>query len=195
MTATITSRLIEARETRDPAPEQLALLRLLHEVTVAVNQASTVQNAAQVCLDRICSQTSWPFGRVYIRTRGSGELTMSAAVWPGGDSFRMTLSRQDSASSGKAELPSRVLASRKAEFLISGPRQNADHRPDSAAEQAGLRAAAAFPILVENEVVGVLEKRVHELRDGKADRAALATLFTEVALRLSDQFKIPGSDE
>jgi len=45
------------------------------------------------------------------------------------------------------------------------------------------------------EVVGVLEKRVHELRDGKADRAALATLFTEVALRLSDQFKIPGSDE
>ena len=45
------------------------------------------------------------------------------------------------------------------------------------------------------QVVGVLEKRVHELRDGKADRAALATLFTEVALRLSDQFKIPGSDE
>jgi hypothetical protein len=45
------------------------------------------------------------------------------------------------------------------------------------------------------EVVSVLEKRVHELRDGKADRAALATLFTEVALRLSDQFKIPGSDE
>jgi hypothetical protein len=45
------------------------------------------------------------------------------------------------------------------------------------------------------EVTSVLEKRVHELRDGKADRAALATLFTEVALRLSDQFKIPGSDE
>lgn len=45
------------------------------------------------------------------------------------------------------------------------------------------------------EVVSVLEKRVHELRDGKADRAALATLFTEVALRLSDQFRIPGSEE
>ena len=33
------------------------------------------------------------------------------------------------------------------------------------------------------------------LQAGKADRAALATLFTEVALRLSDQFRIPGSDE
>jgi hypothetical protein len=46
-----------------------------------------------------------------------------------------------------------------------------------------------------DELSSLLEKRVHELRDGKTDRAALATLFTEVALRLSDQFRIPGSDE
>lgn len=46
-----------------------------------------------------------------------------------------------------------------------------------------------------DEIVSLIEKRVHELRDGKTDRAALATLFTEVALRLSDQFRIPGSDE
>ena len=45
------------------------------------------------------------------------------------------------------------------------------------------------------EIASLLEKRVHELREGKTDRAALATLFTEVALRLSDQFRIPGSDE
>jgi hypothetical protein len=46
-----------------------------------------------------------------------------------------------------------------------------------------------------DEIAGILDKRVNELRDGKTDRAALATLFTEVALRLSDQFQIPGSDE
>ena len=45
------------------------------------------------------------------------------------------------------------------------------------------------------EVSGLLDKRVHELRDSKTDRAALASLFTEVALRLNDQFTIPGSDE
>jgi hypothetical protein len=44
------------------------------------------------------------------------------------------------------------------------------------------------------ELSALLEKRVHELRDGKTDRAALASLFTEVALRLSDQFQIPGSE-
>ncbi len=45
-----------------------------------------------------------------------------------------------------------------------------------------------------DELATLLEKRVHELRDGKTDRAALASLFTEVALRLSDQFQIPGAD-
>ena len=45
------------------------------------------------------------------------------------------------------------------------------------------------------ELAALLEKRVHELRDGKTDRAALASLFNEVALRLSDQFQIPGSEE
>jgi phage host-nuclease inhibitor protein Gam len=46
-----------------------------------------------------------------------------------------------------------------------------------------------------DEIAAMLEKRYHELKDGKTDRAALATLFTEVALRLSDQFHIPGSEE
>jgi phage host-nuclease inhibitor protein Gam len=44
-------------------------------------------------------------------------------------------------------------------------------------------------------IAALLEKRYHELKDGKTDRAALATLFTEVALRLSDEFHIPGSEE
>jgi phage host-nuclease inhibitor protein Gam len=46
-----------------------------------------------------------------------------------------------------------------------------------------------------DEMATLVEKRFHELRDGKTDRAALATMFTEVAMRLSDQFQIPGSEE
>jgi CHASE3 domain sensor protein len=46
-----------------------------------------------------------------------------------------------------------------------------------------------------DEISSLLEKRCRDLGDAKTDRAALATLFTEVALRLSDQFQIPGSDE
>ena len=46
-----------------------------------------------------------------------------------------------------------------------------------------------------HELTTMLEKRVTELRDGKTDRAALSTLFNEVALRLSDQFQIPGAEQ
>jgi hypothetical protein len=44
------------------------------------------------------------------------------------------------------------------------------------------------------EIAALIERRVHELRQGKVDRAALAALLTEVSLRLNDQFQIPGSD-
>lgn len=46
-----------------------------------------------------------------------------------------------------------------------------------------------------DEMASLVDKRVTELRDGKTDRAALASMFNEVALRLSDQFQIPGSEE
>jgi DNA repair exonuclease SbcCD ATPase subunit len=44
------------------------------------------------------------------------------------------------------------------------------------------------------EVSTLLERRFHELRHGKTDRAALATLFSELSLRLNDQFQIPGAE-
>lgn len=44
------------------------------------------------------------------------------------------------------------------------------------------------------DISGHIEKRFQELRHGKTDRAALASLFNEVALRLNDQFQIPGAD-
>jgi DNA anti-recombination protein RmuC len=45
-----------------------------------------------------------------------------------------------------------------------------------------------------NELVARLEREVAELGHTKTDRASLAALFTEVALRLNNEFKIPGND-
>jgi hypothetical protein len=40
------------------------------------------------------------------------------------------------------------------------------------------------------ELIALLERRAQELQHSKTDRAALAGLFNEVALRLTDQFKV-----
>jgi hypothetical protein len=44
------------------------------------------------------------------------------------------------------------------------------------------------------ELTSLLERRFAELHHSKTDRAGLASLFSEVALRLSDQFKVPGAE-
>jgi len=42
------------------------------------------------------------------------------------------------------------------------------------------------------ELVALLERRAFELQHAKTDRTALAGLFNEMALRLTDQFKVTG---
>lgn len=44
------------------------------------------------------------------------------------------------------------------------------------------------------ELVTLVERETAELGHAKTDRASLASLFTEVALRLNDDFKIPGNE-
>jgi hypothetical protein len=43
------------------------------------------------------------------------------------------------------------------------------------------------------ELIALVERRSQELQHAKTDRAALAGLFNEVALRLTDQFKVTGA--
>jgi uncharacterized phage infection (PIP) family protein YhgE len=45
-----------------------------------------------------------------------------------------------------------------------------------------------------DELAGLLEREAAELNETKTDRSALAALFTEVALRLNNEFKIPGGE-
>ncbi|MBS1819403.1 MAG: hypothetical protein JSU08_15840 [Acidobacteria bacterium] len=45
------------------------------------------------------------------------------------------------------------------------------------------------------EILGTLSRTAHELRTDKADRATIAALLTEVAMRLNDEFRLPGADQ
>lgn len=45
-----------------------------------------------------------------------------------------------------------------------------------------------------DELTASLTREARELRNDKTDRAALANLFTELALRLNHEFKLPGDE-
>ena len=46
-----------------------------------------------------------------------------------------------------------------------------------------------------DEVLGKLARESRELRSDKTDRSALASLFTEMAMRLNGEFRIPAPEE
>ena len=45
------------------------------------------------------------------------------------------------------------------------------------------------------EILATLARTAQELRTDKADRTTLAALLTEMAMRLTDQFRIPGAED
>jgi DNA repair exonuclease SbcCD ATPase subunit len=44
-------------------------------------------------------------------------------------------------------------------------------------------------------ISATVDRRVRELRNDKTDRTSLAALFNEVAMRLNNEFQIPGTEE
>lgn len=46
-----------------------------------------------------------------------------------------------------------------------------------------------------DEVLAALARETHELRNDKTDRMALASLLKEMAMRLTDEFRLPGDED
>jgi eukaryotic-like serine/threonine-protein kinase len=138
---------------------QNALVRLLHQVTVAAYEATTVEEALQVAIDQVCAYTGWPVGHVYIRAAdGSGELVPTTS-WhldrpEEFESFaQVTEASRFAAGAG---LPGRVLAVKEPVWVMDVTRD--DNFPRArAASNLGVKGAFAFPVLTAAGVVAVLE--------------------------------------
>jgi PAS domain S-box-containing protein len=134
-------------------------LQLLEEIATSSNQASSVREAMQFTLDRVCAFTGWPLGHVYFAQDGNTELIVSTDIWhlTENDRFnqfcRVTEATVFPPGIG---LPGRVLASRQPAW-ITDVRADTNFPRGPSAREAGLRAAFAFPVLSRNEVAAILE--------------------------------------
>jgi PAS domain S-box-containing protein len=134
-------------------------LQLLEEIATSANQASSVPEAMQFTLDRVCAFTGWPIGHGYFASDESTGLMASSNTWCVTDDnrfdrFRKVAEKTDF--SLETGLTGRVLASGQPAW-ITDVTDDTNFPRASWAGQAGLRAAFAFPVLSRNEVVGVLE--------------------------------------
>src|SRR2546428_7291914 len=134
--------------------ERTKLIQLQREVWLLANQASTVEEALEATLDKLCKETSFPcpetsllVGHIYramitdaIRPADYWYLSNPEKLAP----FR-ALSEAVRFEPG-AGLIGRILTSRKLEWVADFARDQTDSRAE-AAKDAGLKTAVAFPVL------------------------------------------------
>ena len=132
-------------------------IELLQAIAVAANEASTIDGAMQIALDQVCAYTRWPVGHVHLKD-STGEL-VSTTLWHLDKPERFETFRKVSEASRFAPgtgLPGRVLESRKPAWIIDVT-QDPDFHRAKAAQDIGVRAGFAFPVLIDDEVVAVME--------------------------------------
>jgi PAS domain S-box-containing protein len=142
-----------------PLPNPAEFLELVRAVATSANAATTVEQAMQTCLDRVCALTQWPVGHLYLCSEPPHCELQSRPVWHVDDPVRFRRFQEltgFTTFSPGIGLPGRVLATGSPAW-ITDIASDPNFVRKQVANDLGIRAAFAFPILVGPEVVGVLE--------------------------------------
>ena len=133
------------------------LVALLQRVTVAANEAETLDAAAGAALAAVCAHTGWPIGHLYV-VNHLGELDPTG-VWCTTHPERTALFREVTERTGLRAgegLPGRVLAT-GAPVWIPDVMDDANFPRAHVGAEIGVHAAFGLPVLVGDDVVAVLE--------------------------------------
>ncbi len=168
--ANVTRDITERREAEEALRQKTGFVQMLQMVASAANEASSIEQAMQICLEQVCLHTGWPIGHSFIVSPITGML--ESANW------HVTQPRfqlfQDHEGERRFEsgegMPGRVLATGTSVW-ISDVTQDPNFRRTRSAQKIGLKGGYAFPVKVGGEVVAVLEFFSQEL--GEPNEALL----------------------
>jgi signal transduction histidine kinase/CheY-like chemotaxis protein/HPt (histidine-containing phosphotransfer) domain-containing protein/HAMP domain-containing protein len=190
--------LEQVEERTDKLRRKTALLQLMESISRAANQAKNPDQAMKLGMDSLCAYTGWPLAHAWkVYPEGSGQL-ISSHLWCVGEEMSspflqqtLPLPRQNlkqildsdldrfqdlttkmSLRAGE-ELAGTVLASRQPLFIADLAAETRFNRGTDAAA-LGLKAALAFPLVVNDEVVAVLE--LFSIEKSEIDDGLLVTL-------------------
>ena len=139
--------------------ERTALLELLQDITIAANEAMSSAEALQFAVDRICAYMSWPVGHAYLAVAPGVAQWMPTPIWHLETAEQYTAFQQATQTAefaGGEGLIGQVGALKKPAWNVDVSTDPAFGRRH-AALAAELKASFAFPILVAQEIAGVLE--------------------------------------
>ena len=168
---------------------ETGFVRLLQDVAIAANESSSMEQALQQILDCVCQFSKWPVGHVYLRPEDMTEILNSTKIWHVEDPHKFDTFRQVTEKTpfpSGVGLPGRVLASGSPAW-IPDVTQDANFPRSKMAQDIGVKGAFAFPVLVGESVMAVLEfysERVEEPNEPMLDvMAAIGTQIGRVIER------------
>jgi PAS domain S-box-containing protein len=165
-----------------------ALVRLLHQVTVAAYEAATFEEVLQAGLDQVCAYTGWPVGHVYVRASSDAQGLVPTTIWhldrpeEFASFVRVTEATPLAAGAG---LPGRVLVSAKPHWIMDVTVDSNFPRAKAAAN-LGVKGAFGFPVLTPGGVVAVLEFFTSE---PKEPDEVLLRAMAQIGLQLGQVFE------
>ncbi len=151
-------RTLELRDALDALSQNEQRAMLLKEVASAANAASTVDEAFQISLEKICKYTGWPVGHVYIVSEKKGRL-FSSAIWHMADPEKFSVIKKITDISDFEPgigLPGRIYISKKPE-LIEDIYKDENFIRTRMGVDPGVSKAFGFPVIVNENVEAVLE--------------------------------------
>ncbi|MBI4372273.1 MAG: PAS domain S-box protein [Candidatus Omnitrophica bacterium] len=176
---------------RNEAEREIRLLPLMMQ---AISEAEDFHSALEVAIQKVCEVTRWDYGEAWV-PRPDGKILECSPVWYGPDSLKAFREmRQELRFPLHIGLAGSVWASKKPRWLEDMPTVQSDinlFRAESA-EEAGIKAAFAVPIVANSKVLAVLAFFILGLRE---EDKRLVDLVSTVAAQLGSVIQRKRAEE
>jgi len=139
--------------------KQTQLVQFLHDTVTTANQAKSVEDALKVCLDAVCAYNSWPAGHVFMCRPDAPDILVSTDIWHLDEPERFDAFRRatdEITFERGVGLPGRVLESNESAW-IADVAQDPSFPRAKLADNIGIKAGFAVPVLAGDEVAAVME--------------------------------------
>ena len=146
-------------ETHKVLQYKTKFIQLFQEIAFTANEAMTVEEAMQICLDKVCLFTGWPIGHIYLTDSVGNKMIPSKTWHVTGPPQRFETFRKITETTlldSELSLPGRVLKSGKPVW-IKDLEEDPNFLRTKLAKRINVKAGFAFPVLEGKRVVAVLE--------------------------------------
>jgi signal transduction histidine kinase len=179
----VQKRTTDLNKSNTELERESAYVQLHKDVAIAANETVGLKDTLKVCLAKICAHANWPVGHVYLVPNQTSNWLEPAKVWFLENPSRFDIFRKISEATPFGPgmgLPGRVLVSKKPEWIIDVTKDTNFPRA-KLAENIGVKAGFAFPLLIGKKVVGVMEFFSIEAEEPNRD---LMKVMAEVGIQL-----------